>query len=194
MTRVVQALSRHANPSGVRIRAHGRSLALVDSQGLFDPETGQSLLALDEPAGSVSAIRSDRGWHAALESARSEGDLERAQTIIERQLQLDPEDAVAWFECAALHHVRDVLDAAARAYERAAERACTDLRVRALFNLGVVCEDAAEDERAAQAYTDALAIAPGFADAHFNAARVWERLGDRWRALRHLHAFRRLQR
>lgn len=194
VTCVVRALSRHANPSGVRIRAHGRSLALVDSEGLFDPGTGQSLLELDEPAGSVSAIRSDREWRVELDAARSDGNLERAQTIVESQLEVHPEDAVAWFECAALHHLRGALGSAAGAYERAAERACTDLRVRALFNLGVVYEDAAKDERAAQAYTDALAIAPGFADGHFNAARVWERLGDRWRALRHLHAFRRLQR
>ncbi|MGH1343094.1 MAG: hypothetical protein ACRBN8_16165 [Nannocystales bacterium] len=113
---------------------------------------------------------------------------------MERHLLVQTEDSAAWSECAALHHLRGALDRARHAYERAVETSLGEERARALFNLGVVLEDADRDEPASRAYDDALALAPRFADAHYNASRVWERLGDRWRALRHLHAYRRLQR
>lgn len=44
------------------------------------------------------------------------------------------------------------------------------------------------------AYRSALALAPDLADAHYNAARLHEQLGDAQRAVRHFSAYRRLQR
>jgi Tfp pilus assembly protein PilF len=35
--------------------------------------------------------------------------------------------------------------------------------------------------------------APDFADAHFNAARVYEKLGEQAGAIRHFNSFRKLQ-
>lgn len=194
VTRVARALSRHADPAAVHIRARGRTIALADSRGMFDADTGQSLLPFDKPVGSVCAILSGGGWRAALDTAKNRGDLEQAQSIVEGYLRLHPDDSSAWFECAALHHLRGALDRAARAYERSVEASCGRQRARGLFNLGVVHEDAGHDDDASRAYADALTLVPDFADAHFNAARVWERLGDRWRALRHLHAYRRFKR
>ncbi len=61
-----------------------------------------------------------------------------------------------------------------------------------LFNLGVALEDLGETAKALEAYDAALAEDGALADAHFNAAGLRERLGDRQRALRHLSAYRRL--
>lgn len=167
---------------------------MTDSRGVFDADTGQSFLPFDEPAGTLCAILSVQGWRAPFDAARARGDVAQAQAIVEGHLRVHTEDSTAWFESAGLHHLRGALDSAARAYERAVEGSCGPQRARGLFNLGVVHEDAGRDDCAGQAYADALALLPRFADAHFNAARVWERLGDRWRALRHLHAYRRFKR
>ncbi|TMQ72346.1 MAG: tetratricopeptide repeat protein, partial [Candidatus Eisenbacteria bacterium] len=62
----------------------------------------------------------------------------------------------------------------------------------AAFNLGVALEDQRRPHAAAAAYENALAVDAEYADAHFNLGRLWERLGEPRKALRHLQAFRRL--
>ncbi|HEY1558765.1 MAG TPA: tetratricopeptide repeat protein [Kofleriaceae bacterium] len=69
------------------------------------------------------------------------------------------------------------------------------------FNLGVALEDAGRADEAVDQYEQALVLEPAFADAHYNLARLIE-LAARGRgddvllrrALRHLHAYRRLAR
>lgn len=191
VTRIARALAQSTDPAAVRLRAVGRTIALTDAQGVFEADTGQSLLSFEERAGSVRGILSGRGWRAASGAAQRRGDPEQALAVVQEYLCAHPEDAAAWSECAAMHHLRGALHEAAGAYERSVGASTGAARARGLFNLGVVHEDAADDEAASRAYAAALALLPDFADAHFNAARVWERLGDRWRALRHLHAYRR---
>jgi tetratricopeptide (TPR) repeat protein len=58
----------------------------------------------------------------------------------------------------------------------------------------VAIEDQGRLDEALLAYARCLRGAPGHADAHFNAARILERLGRRAEALRHLAAYRRLTR
>jgi tetratricopeptide (TPR) repeat protein len=60
------------------------------------------------------------------------------------------------------------------------------------FNLGVLLEDFGRETEAMAEYRHALALDPGFADAHFNLARLHERAGHPKEALRHLLAYRRL--
>ncbi|MGZ5240760.1 MAG: tetratricopeptide repeat protein [Caldimonas sp.] len=43
-------------------------------------------------------------------------------------------------------------------------------------------------------YNASLQLDPDLADAHYNAARLHEQLGDAKKALRHLSAYRRLER
>ena len=62
------------------------------------------------------------------------------------------------------------------------------------FNRAVALEDLGVLSEALAAYESALSADPEFADAHFNAAGVSERLGDHRGALRHLAAHRRLTR
>jgi tetratricopeptide (TPR) repeat protein len=53
-------------------------------------------------------------------------------------------------------------------------------------------EDASRDEEAIEAYQQALAEDPDFADAHFNLARLYEATGKPQHAIRHLGVYRRL--
>jgi predicted TPR repeat methyltransferase len=44
------------------------------------------------------------------------------------------------------------------------------------------------------AYAECIALAPDFADAHFNAARLHEERGDPKTAIRHFNQYRKLNR
>jgi tetratricopeptide (TPR) repeat protein len=58
------------------------------------------------------------------------------------------------------------------------------------YNLGVALEDAGDTHAALLAYHRCVEEAPDFADAHFNAARLHELLGDTVRAIRHFNNYR----
>jgi len=62
------------------------------------------------------------------------------------------------------------------------------------FNRAIALEDSGRLEAALASYNTSLQLAPDLADAHFNAARLHEQLGDAKKAVRHLSAYRRLQR
>ncbi len=62
----------------------------------------------------------------------------------------------------------------------------------AAFNLGVALEDQGHVTAAIEAYERALTQNPRNADAHYNAARLYEKSGDYPAALRHLRAYRQL--
>jgi len=62
----------------------------------------------------------------------------------------------------------------------------------AVFNLGVALEDLKRIEEAIACYERAAELDPGNADAHFNAANLFEKLGDPASALRHLKSYRKL--
>jgi tetratricopeptide (TPR) repeat protein len=61
------------------------------------------------------------------------------------------------------------------------------------FNRAVALEDLQREREALAGYERCLALAPELADAHYNAARLHEQLGQTQRALRHYSAYRRLQ-
>ena len=60
------------------------------------------------------------------------------------------------------------------------------------FNLGVALEDAGASREALDSYHACIELAPDFADAHYNAARLHEALGDPHRAIRHYNQYRKL--
>jgi tetratricopeptide (TPR) repeat protein len=57
----------------------------------------------------------------------------------------------------------------------------------------VVLEDQGRDEEAVGAYERVVELEGTFKEAHFNLACLYERLGDRGRALQHLKAYRKLE-
>ncbi|HZH05776.1 MAG TPA: tetratricopeptide repeat protein, partial [Lautropia sp.] len=62
------------------------------------------------------------------------------------------------------------------------------------FNRAIALEDQGRLQEAIASYEACLLLAPDFADAHFNAARLHEQAGNAQKAVRHLSAYRRLQR
>ncbi|MCG8470170.1 MAG: tetratricopeptide repeat protein [Gemmatimonadetes bacterium] len=58
------------------------------------------------------------------------------------------------------------------------------------FNLGVALDDAGRIAEAEAAYAHALELDPELGDAHFNLSCLYEKKGDRPRALRHMIAYR----
>jgi tetratricopeptide (TPR) repeat protein len=53
-------------------------------------------------------------------------------------------------------------------------------------------EDSSRYDEAIEAYQQALAADPDFADAHYNLARLYEVVGKPQHAIRHLGEYRRL--
>ncbi len=62
-----------------------------------------------------------------------------------------------------------------------------------LFNIGVALEDSGRFREALQSYERCIEHDPDFADAHFNAARIYEELGEATLAIRHFNQFPRLE-
>jgi len=60
--------------------------------------------------------------------------------------------------------------------------------------LAIALEDLEHIDEALRCYDACLKLEPAMADAHFNAARLHERLGHATQAIRHYSAYRRLQR
>ncbi len=193
--RVAAALDLARQRGDAHVRPfHGR-LAVQDRAGVYEPSSGQQVLCFDNAAPPPLALRTPalRADVAALEAA-DKGETATAIEHWQRHLSVHEDDAVGWLACGRLHHLRDALDEARACYRAALRHAAGETAGMAWFNLGVALEDAHEDVEARAAYEAALEHDATLADAHFNAARVCERLGDRWCALRHLHAYRRMRR
>jgi tetratricopeptide (TPR) repeat protein len=62
------------------------------------------------------------------------------------------------------------------------------------YNRAIALEDQDRAKEAIASYETSLRFAPELADAHYNAARLYEKLGNAQKAVRHLSAYRRLQR
>jgi tetratricopeptide (TPR) repeat protein len=186
--------------SGLRIRAEGRHVTVLDGDAAWDPETGQTRLRLESAP--------ERGRGAAAPAVRTVGDPGAAELCFERALELeaadaegaraayrraialDPELVEAYVNLGRLLQESGELGEAERTYRQALERAPEDPIVH--FDLGLVMEDLKGDAEALDHYRRAVELDPEFADAHFNLARAAERLGRTQDAIRHYHAYKRL--
>jgi tetratricopeptide (TPR) repeat protein len=206
--------------SGLSITAIGDRIVVREGQALRESDSGQYTLALDviEQGGDLLVIdqrdeKRDMGRGAGRDSApggvaaeRGNGDAaDAADAEFETALALeetDPKAARAAYE-ACLDHDAEHLEARLNLGRllhlegrlREAEKVYrgVDLHDALLsFNLAVLLEDLEREPEAMSAYRSTLALDPGFADAHFNLARLYERKGKSKDALRHLLAYRRL--
>ena len=89
-------------------------------------------------------------------------------------------------------HERGEHDEALREYRDAVEAHGEDPVL--LYNIAILLEDMQHLEQALKIYQAALSHDPKFADAHYNAALVYEQLGRGREAIRHMAEYRRLTR
>ena len=63
-----------------------------------------------------------------------------------------------------------------------------------LFNMALLAEDLGDPRLAVRRYQRVLSVAPGLADAHHRLSTLYQTIGDRNAARRHLQHYRRLMR
>lgn len=189
--------------SGLRITAHGSDIAVRERSGRLRAGTGQLLLDFDVApvAGTVTMIERAPAAHAespdpqqlfqtafALEAT----DPAAAEAAYLQVISLAPRMEDAYLNLGAM------FDAAGRYSEllRLCDAALTHCPDAALihFNRGVALDQLHRPEGAAASYERSLELDPGLADAHYNLAQLHQQAGDERGALRHLSAYRRLQR
>ncbi|HLX06747.1 MAG TPA: tetratricopeptide repeat protein [Thermoanaerobaculia bacterium] len=115
------------------------------------------------------------------------GDPAAAVKAYRRALALDPDLADAHLNLGRLLHEAGDLEGAEMHYRQALALDPDD--PLATYNLGVALQDQQRPRQAATAYEQALALDPSLADAHFNLSGVYEQLGDKAAAFRHLRTY-----
>ncbi len=202
LRRVKQQLPADRALTELRIATAGDDVVVHDEGRAWDPESGQLHLVFDvrELAEQVAPL-TERAMastddDSAVEWLELGEELEthapaQARRAYEKVLELEPDHGPALAALGRLLHDAGQLEPAVVHYRRAIEASGGDDPTTA-YNLGLALEDLERDRAAADAYNAALTVDPTFADAHFNLSRVYERLGDRVSALRHLKSYRTL--
>jgi tetratricopeptide (TPR) repeat protein len=200
--------------SGLSIVAVGDRIMVREGQALREGDTGQytlelevidrggDLVVIDKRAGMSAdsgltpavpgsgpvppqAATADEAFEKALEL--EDTDPAAARAAYEACLAADEHHLEARLNLGRLLHLDGRLEEAETIYRRAQ----TGEAILS-FNLAVLLEDFERAGEAMKEYRHALALDPGFADAHFNLARLLEQAGQPKDALRHLLAYRRL--
>ena len=188
--------------TGLRITAIGADVAVRDVQGnLESAASGQYLLDFEVAGFGASVSFLDRGPPAdsgpdAAAYFRQGERLEAedgvaALAAYQKAIELDPSFANAYLNLGAVLCEAQHCEAAVSLYNRAIVACPNSALIR--FNRAVALEELDRFEEAMLSYEIGLKLDPSLADAHFNIARLKERLGDTRSALRHFHAYRKLQ-
>lgn len=190
-------LPEHAPIAGLSLRAVGDTVSIREGQAEWASDSGQYLLALDIVVSNGTLHIIERGSEPpglqldplfAEAGELEDSDPQRAIALYRRCLELDDTHLAARINCARLLHQRGEFDLAEQLY-----RADACLRdADALFNLGVLLEDTGRSAEAIESYLAAIAQHPGFADAHYNLARLYEIQGNDPHMIRHLRQYRTL--
>ncbi len=199
---LVQQLPAELPLSGLRIQAVGGAVVARHSGVDWEPLTGQLTLDFEVHGGAGGAVSvlnakpapgsptpTAQDW-LARGTALEASDRSAAEQAYRQALQLDPALAAAAINLGALlcedgrcHDAVQMLDAAT---------AVSPQDSLLHFNRAIALEDVARLGDATVAYSQALALDPDFADAHYNLARLHQRLGAPLLAIRHYGAYRRL--
>ncbi|MGA8727659.1 MAG: tetratricopeptide repeat protein [Terracidiphilus sp.] len=199
----MKAVAGMANPlveaslvrAGARLafRCEGSMVDPIRRQFLFDFERIDRLAGSQPSPLRKSAPGSRPGiqdlFLAAVQAEES-GEKNRAIALYEKILALEPAYAPAYINLGTIHfHLRQFARAE-ELYRRATETDST--YVLAFFDLGNVLDELERPEESIAAYLQAVALAPRYADAHYNLALAYERKGQSRPALRHWEAYARL--
>jgi DNA-binding transcriptional MerR regulator len=202
---LAQQLPAGRSLSELRITADGQRVLVRDGVNAWNPESGQiqiDFAIADLPRQQRTATRRltpapapapqpltatdwfERGLR--LETvAPNEANEAYAQAVL-----LDPEYWDAHVNFGRLLQLGGRTLEAIEHYQLALRGGSSD--PTAAFNLGTALEERRQWSQAIVAYQRAIQIDPGFGDAHFNLARLYEQVGRRAAALRHLRTYRML--
>jgi DNA-binding transcriptional MerR regulator len=198
--------------TGVRISAQGHQVVVRDGGELWNPESGQALFDFEvaalareastrelrafpgEPAAQdAGGEPAAAGWFARGEELEAEGSpaaVAAAMAAYRRAIASEPGLADAHLNLGRLLHEQGKTAEAEQCYREALAARPGD--ATAVFNLGVALQDLGRLGEAAAAYEAALAIDRTLADSHYNLAGIYEQLGEREAAFRHLRTYRTL--
>jgi tetratricopeptide (TPR) repeat protein len=197
----MKAVAGMANPlleaclvrTGTRLafRHRGAVVDPIRRQLLFDFDRMDRPSAASEPyplrKPGTSSPRGIQDRFLAAVQAEETGEKQRAITLYEEILGLDPAYAPAYINLGTIHfHLRQ-FSRAEELYRLATEADPT--YVLAFFDLGNVLDELQRLDESIAAYRRAVALAPRYADAHYNLALAHERRGERRPALRHWQAY-----
>ena len=200
LTRLKEQLPEEMPLSGLRIVAVGSEVVVLGRGGPWEAESGQMLLDFEVAPvdGGVAFLPSEsaepespKAWLQRGEALEAE-DPDAAELAYRGALGQAPDYIDALLNLGALLCERDRCQEAVQLYEEALKRLPRSAPLH--FNHAIALEDLKHLALALSAYERCLDLDPQLADAHFNASRLYEELGDFPSALRHLNAYRRLQR
>jgi tetratricopeptide (TPR) repeat protein len=185
--------------TGTRLafRHHGAMFDPIRRQLLFDFERMDQMGGMSVGPGPSPLRRpgsgSPRGvqdrFLAAVQAEES-GEKNRAITLYEEILKIDPGYAPAYINLGTINfHLRQ-FGRAEELYRRATE--ADPGYVLAFFDLGNVLDELQRLDESIAAYRRAVTLAPRYADAHYNLALAYERKAQHRSALRHWMAYIRL--
>jgi tetratricopeptide (TPR) repeat protein len=201
----MQAVSGMSNPllQSAVVRTGGR-LAFRHSGIMEDPIRRQLLFDFEASGGpravtvsmlppAQNAGTRDRELQKLfLQAVQAEEQAKRpaAMEIYRSILAIDPAYTAALINLGTLHYHQKQYARAEELYRRATQADAT--YVLAFFDLGNVLDELQRPDESIAAYSHAIGLAPGYADAHYNLALAYERKGERRRALTHWHIYIRL--
>ena len=187
--------------SAVRLSVEAGSIVVHDGCASWEPDSGQVVFDFDvmdawkeETAAVLETEEVGPGaeeWYARACELEEQSPQE-AQAAYREALELDCEHVDANLNLGRLLHEARNLKGAEHYYRRALKNRPLD--VTAAYNLGVVLEDLGLLKEAIAAYEQAIEGDPGHEDAYHNAARLYERRGDKASAVRLLKGLRALGR
>lgn len=163
-----------------------RTLVRDAPEGAHEILSGQFLLNFDGES-ELHVLPLAEEWVAQAEVAFDQGDCERALTLAHGALDAEPEDVTELNNLGILLLELDQPETALETLRKAIR--CPDAGSRQWFNLAHALEYVDHLEESAMALERALELDPDFADARFNLALMWERLGEMDRAYSHWREF-----
>jgi len=188
--------------TGIRISAVGNTITVRSGPDQWEADSGQLLLDFE-----VAPLRGAVAFlDSAPDSAASREQGEEWFALAEQLAVSDPQGSAHAYrkalELSTVPHYEAYTNfgvllvengrctEALNVFDIALEHFPADCLLH--FNRAVVLEELSRDTDAASSYRRCLKLNPGYADAHFNLARLSELRGDKQAAVRHYNAYRRL--
>ena len=191
--------------TGLRITAVGNDVTVRDGRSQWQAESGQLVMDFElapaqgtvtllqrKPVASQARPQDDAASVFSRGEALERSDMTAAEAAYRKVLVLDPDHTDAYLNLGALLCESKRCGEAVALYDEALRRFPNEALLH--FNRAVALEDKGRLVDALSGYNTSLQLDADLADAHYNAARLHEQLGDAKKALRHLSAYRRLER